>query len=368
MIQYLLNKITMSKRIYGDPRRLHLDMFPDLNIQTSEERARQEDQYTSTELNKPTKGTVQNLVYLGKNESHHVFDGGFKDYVRIENRPSESKYLVNTQIGDSVDVLITDVQETNYFIKGSLVDLYETKARKSLTELDEGSPVIGRVKELTPAGYSVEIDYEGVTLSGFMPNTLAGINKLSNPESIVGETFEVMIETFSREEGTYIVSRKKYLQSLIPEAIKQLEFGKVYEGFVTGTTDYGAFVEFNDCLTGMIHKSNINPEFADKLKQIPPGTQIVFYIKEIIKDSKIILTQIIRETLWDTIRIGQVFDSKVREVKTFGALVVLDEETNGLVHTSELEKSNRKVNQNDTVKVKVLSVDRGNRKIFLSLV
>jgi hypothetical protein len=144
-----------------------------------------------------------------------------------------------------------------------LVDLYETKARKSLTELDEGSPVIGRVKELTPAGYSVEIDYEGVTLSGFMPNTLAGINKLSNPESIVGETFEVMIETFSREEGTYIVSRKKYLQSLIPEAIKQLEFGKVYEGFVTGTTDYGAFVEFNDCLTGMIHKSNINPEFAD---------------------------------------------------------------------------------------------------------
>jgi ribosomal protein S1 len=365
MIQYLLNKITMSKRIYGDPRRLHLDMFPDLNIQTSEERARQEDQYTSTELNKPTKGTVQNLVYLGKNESHHIFDGGFKDYVRIENRPSESKYLVNTQIGDSVDVFITDVQETNYFIKGSLVDLYETKARKSLTELDEGSPVIGRVKELTPAGYSVEIDYEGVTLSGFMPNTLAGINKLSNPESIVGETFEVMIETFSREEGTYIVSRKKYLQSLIPEAIKQLEFGKVYEGFVTGTTDYGAFVEFNDCLTGMIHKANVREDWQERISEIKPGMEIEFYVKEIVKE-RIILTQILRETLWDTIKNGQVLNGRVRDTKQFGVLISLDEETMGLIHTSELEKLNRKFESGQDVRVKVLAVDRQNRKIFLT--
>ena len=355
----------MSKRIYGDPRRLHLDMFPDLNIQTSEERARQEDQYTSTELNKPTKGTVQNLVYLGKNESHHIFDGGFKDYVRIENRPSESKYLVNTQIGDSVDVFITDVQETNYFIKGSLVDLYETKARKSLTELDEGSPVIGRVKELTPAGYSVEIDYEGVTLSGFMPNTLAGINKLSNPESIVGETFEVMIETFSREEGTYIVSRKKYLQSLIPEAIKQLEFGKVYEGFVTGTTDYGAFVEFNDCLTGMIHKANVREDWQERISEIKPGMEIEFYVKEIVKE-RIILTQILRETLWDTIKNGQVLNGRVRDTKQFGVLISLDEETMGLIHTSELEKLNRKFESGQDVRVKVLAVDRQNRKIFLT--
>jgi hypothetical protein len=45
-----------------------------------------------------------------------------------------------------------------------------------------------------------------------MPNTLAGINKLYDPTSI-GETFQVMIESFSEYEGTYIVSRRKYLQS-----------------------------------------------------------------------------------------------------------------------------------------------------------
>jgi ribosomal protein S1 len=51
-----------------------------------------------------------------------------------------------------------------------------------------------------------------------MPNTLAGINKLYDPTSIIGETFQVMIESFSEYEGTYIVSRRKYLQSLIQKS------------------------------------------------------------------------------------------------------------------------------------------------------
>jgi ribosomal protein S1 len=52
----------------------------------------------------------------------------------------------------------------------------------------------------------------------FIPNTLAGINKLYDPTSIIGETFQVMIESFSEYEGTYIVSRRKYLQSLIQKS------------------------------------------------------------------------------------------------------------------------------------------------------
>jgi len=220
---------------------------------------------------------------------------------------------------------------------------------------------------MTPAGYSVDLHFEGVTLAGFMPNTLAGINKLYRPESIVGQTFDVMVESYSQDEGTYIVSRRKYLHSLIPEAIKSLESGRTYVGHVTGTTEFGVFVEFNECLTGMIHKSNIHPDWSDKLNQITPGLTIEFYIKEIIRD-KIILTQILRETLWDTIKIGQTFDGKIKDIKPFGALVILDNETNGLVHTSEIDKSNQKLTTGNITKVKVIAVDRMNRKIFLSLV
>ena len=90
------------------------------------------------------------------------------------------------------------------------------------------------------------------------------------------------------------------------------------------------------------------------------------YIKEIIKD-KIILTQILRETLWDTIKVGQTIPGKVKDLKPFGALVILDDETNGLIHTSELDKSNQKLSVGQDVKVKVIAIDRANRKIFLSL-
>jgi ribosomal protein S1 len=199
-----------------------------------------------------------------------------------------------------------------------------------------------------------------------MPNTLAGINKLSSPDAIVGQTFEVMIESFSKDEGTYIVSRRKYLQTLIPQAIKELKYGEVYDGSVTGTTQFGVFVEFNECLTGMIHKTNINPDWAERIHQISPGFQIQFYIKEIIKD-KIILTQILRESLWDTIKVGQTINGKVKDMKPFGALIILDEETNGLVHTSELEKTSRRLTAGEDVKVKVIAVDRMSRKIFLSV-
>jgi small subunit ribosomal protein S1 len=297
-----------------------------------------------------------------------MFDGGFKDYVRVDNKTNEAKYLKNTNIGDSVELIILEINENNFIIRGSIAAIYETKIHETLKSISEDEFVIGLIKDLTPAGYSVEIYYEGVTLDGFMPNTLAGINKLHDPVSIIGSKMELMIESYSPEEGTYIVSRKKYLQTLIPTAIKSLQNGVVYSGHVTGTTDFGVFVEFNECLTGMIHKTNLNPEYQERMDEIRPGMAVDFYIKEIIKDSKIILTQILRESLWDTIRVGQTLEGKVKDNKQFGSLVTLDDETVGLIHTSELEKSSRQIKPGDVVKVKVISVDRMNRKIFLSLV
>jgi predicted RNA-binding protein (virulence factor B family) len=116
----------------------------------------------------------------------------------------------------------------------------------------------------------------------------------------------------------------------------------------------------------MIHKANVDPEWQEKLTTIKPGFEIQFYIKEVIKD-KIILTQILRETLWDNIKNGQVLDGVVRDTKQFGTLINLDSETVGLIHTSEMEKLGKKFTSGQQLKVKVLSVDRMSRKIFLTL-
>jgi ribosomal protein S1 len=323
--------------------------------------------YDSLKIEIPTTGTVVRSTYLGIMSNQYVFSVvGFKDDVRIEDKPGEAKYLNSVEVGEEVDVLITEVVQGTYFIKGSIASLYESRAHENMKSLDEGESVTAYVRALNPAGYDVELVNGGVTLPGFMPNTLAGINKLYDPTSIIGDTFEVMIESFSENEGTYIVSRRKYLQSLIPEEISNLEFNTLYNGRVTGTTPFGIFVEFNECLTGMIHKANVVEEWQNRISEIKPGHEIEFYIKEIIRD-KIILTQVLRETLWDTIKNGQIIEGRVKDVKQFGTLVILDDETVGLIHTSEMEKLGKKFLSGQDIKVKVLSVDRSSRKIFLTI-
>jgi ribosomal protein S1 len=321
----------------------------------------------------PSKGDIITAEYMGISADQHVFYvNGFKDDIRVENRPSEAKYLHNAKKGDIIDVLVTKVDNgTNFLIKGSISELYESRAHDALKSLEDGIPVMAKVKELNPAGYEMELFHAGVTLKGFMPNTLAGVNKLSEPQSIVGNNFEVMVESYSENEGTYIVSRRAYLYSLIPAAVAELQYGTPYTGYVTGTTPFGIFVEFNECLTGMIHKANINPDWQNRIGDIKPGFEIDFYIKEVLKDKngnpKIILTQVLRETLWDTIKNGQLLDGTVINVKPFGTLVKLDDETVGLIHTSEMEKSGKKFTSGQDLKVKVLSLDRSSRKIFLTV-
>jgi small subunit ribosomal protein S1 len=333
----------------------------------SAENQKLREMYESFLLQSPTERTIVKGTYVGIYSNQHCFNvAGFKDWVRVDNRHTENKYLKNTQIGDVVEIYLSKVDHNNYSIEGSIAELYETAAHESLKALEDDAIVMSFVKSINPAGYDLEIVHDGVTFAGFMPNTLAGINKLYDPESIVGKNLEVMIESYSKDEGTYIVSRRKYLKTLIPDAISKLNTGEVYSGNVTGTTPFGIFVEFNECLTGMIHKANVHPDWQEKLTEVRPGFEIEFYVKEIIKD-KIILTQILRETLWDTIKNGQTLDGKIKDVKQFGILVSLDEETMGLIHTSEVEKIGKKFTPGQEVKIKVLSVDRQNRKIFLTV-
>lgn len=311
-------------------------------------------------------GSVLEGTLVGENDNEILFEIGAKDYVRINKSKIELPFFEGKKIGDIMEMLITEKSDVPYNISGSVAAIYEARAHESLASIDFDDSVTVYVRELTPAGYNLDLNHDGVKLSAFMPHTLAGINKLHEQArlDLVGKDIQVLIESFSREKGTYIVSRRKYLKTLVPKAIKKLKYNHVYTGHVTGTTPFGVFVEFEDCLTGMVHKSNINPIYADRIKEIQPGTEIVFYIKEIIKE-KIIMTQILKESLWDEIKIGQNIVGTVKVVKPFGALITLDEETIGLIHTSELDKNGASLEEGADINVRVLAVDRLNRKIFL---
>lgn len=293
----------------------------------------------------------------------------YKDSIFIDNKSADLKIIENLKIGDQIDVMITDINDNPYQIKGSITELVKMKVATKLKESYNGdTAIIAKVTDMIPAGFMLDIEMDRITINAFMPNTLAGVNRLTeeNSKDLVGQKLYVMLESLQQEKGVYVVSRKKFLQSLIPDEVKKLKKGEKYEGVVTGTKDFGVFVEFNKCLTGMIHKVNMLPEYQLQLDKIPAGTIIEFYVRDILKGNKLILTQVLRKSLWDTIKVGQIREATVTGIKSFGVLVALDDETSGLIQNTYL-KSGKTLNNGDKIQVKVVSVIKDDRKIYLSL-
>lgn len=324
--------------------------------------------YESVHFNVPSVHTSVNCTFIGKNDDYYLMDAGFKDYIRVPNRPSESKYIDKMDIGQKTEVYIDAFIDNPFHIEGSISSLKESQAHDILTNSDDY--VTGYVREIIPAGYMVDININGVELNGFLPNTHADVNRLSDPESIVGKTLTFAVESYSDEKGTYILSRRNYLLTQIPAAIKKLKFDTKYTGTITDTTTFGVFVQFEEILTGMIHKTMIHPDWQDRLNEIEAGTLIDFFVKDIFNDgknTKIVLTQILKPTLWDDLEIGECIDGTVKSVREFGVLVSLDDETYGLISQAELDRKNIAYEVGDDVTVKVIKIDRPNRKIQLRI-
>ncbi len=317
------------------------------------------------------EGTVYSGFVSEIKENEIVVNIGNKDNVLIERRGSEEKICKRLKLGQEIDVLLTKVNENPFLIKGSVAELVRLRVDSKMRYFYENkTPIEAIVKEIIPAGYLLEIEIDNIIIDAFMPNTLADVNKIHDIESLLGERIFVMLETLQQDKGIYVVSRKKYLKTLIPEKIKELKkYPKdhVFTGHVTGTRSFGVFIQFEDCLTGMIHKANINEAYHDIIESIEPGTIVDFYIKDIIKGgAQIILTQILKESLWDTVRVGDVLEGKVILVKPFGALIELDYETNGLIQTTYLNKSEKQIKYGDKVDVVIISIIRDDRKIYLT--
>jgi len=324
------------------------------------------------------EGEVVNGKIIKIDDRELIIDINFKDNVYVETRSIDQSVLENLNVGDNLEVLIVKVSDDPYFIRGSITELLRMNISNVVKEhYNENNFLMANVLESQPAGYILDLEVDGQIADAFMPNTLAGVNKLHDPSLLVGKKIEVMIETLEQDKGIYVVSRKKYLETLIPERVKQLrkewnkDKTKIYEGHITGTTPFGAFVEFCDYLTGMIHRYNVNKEWQsdEKWTSLKPGMYVNFYIKDIIiKKNKVILTQILRESLWDNIKIDDVINGKVIMIKPFGALIQLDDETNGLIQNTYLQKNKIDLKVGQDVEVKVTSIMKDERKINLSLI
>lgn len=128
----------------------------------------------------------------------------------------------------------------------------------------------------------------------FLPGSLASANKIMNFDALIGKTLKVMVDSYISENNTFIVSNKKYIETIIPTMIETIDISQHYEGVVTGAIQNGIFVEFNEVMTGLISLGDMSKETEKRFNSgnIRAGDRIGIYVRDIIPPKNFVLTQI----------------------------------------------------------------------------
>jgi ribosomal protein S1 len=324
-------------------------------------------------------GTIYSVT-----ENTAMIDIGYRELIYINLSAESPQFRKLIMPGKEFMVKITTAKEegSRGIISGSVTEgtrqAIFAELRKSI---DEGKTAYtGTVTQMIPGGGYI-VNVQGIDC--FMPGSLAGANKLADFESIIGTDLYVVPVSFSTDKGTIVVSHRKYLQAMIPHEIdklRELPAETMITGNVTGTAKFGVFVEFNGCLTGMIHVNDLNEEMS-KLQasgKIEAGSEISFMIKEIISDKKITLTQVVGSAEsatanpWTNISerytVPCQIQGTVKSIKDYGIFVTIEEGIVGLLHISELEGIDiNAIKKGDPITVMMTRIDEATRKVFLKL-
>ena len=315
-----------------------------------------------------TKGIVS---FISKDKTTALIDieSKFTAHCTLSKEPD---YIVDQlEAGMEIDVKIKTNKSTGDVIASISDAIKEVKLREIKDAI--GNKAVGftaKVKELIHGGYWVDV----AGIKCFMPGSLGGLNKLHDFNVLVGKEIIVMPITFSTEKDTIVVSHREYLRTMIPSTIEKLNetIKEPRVGFVTGTTKFGVFAEFDECLTGLIPKAELTEEMQKTLddRAIKPGDEINFWVKEIISDRKIILSQLgPKIDLWDGVdekyKPMMITEGKVTKLTSYGAFVELEKGISGLIHKSKLKGAD--LSKGDTVNVKIGSVNVSDRKITMNI-
>ncbi len=286
------------------------------------------------------------------------------------NHPSEIVAL-----GDKIEVLILDFDRENAKVSLGLKQILPNPWDDVEKRYPLGTKVKGKVVNIMPYGVFVEIDrgIEGLLHS----SEISWKKKAVNPQEMfsVGDILEIQIISIDKDAKRISLSLRQLEANPWQEAVAKYPVGVRVQGKVKGFTDYGAFVELQDNLEGMIHVSDMS--WTKKVNHpqeiLKKGQDIEVMVLAVDPESRKI-TLGLKQTMpnpWSEIAqkypVGTEVDSQVVANSNFGVFVKLEEDLEALVYSSEIEKSAAvALKPGDKLRVKVIKVDTDQMKIGLS--
>src|ERR1700744_5418154 len=326
----------------------------------------------------PVLGTV-----LGRVKGGLTVDIGIKAFLpgsQLEIRPVRN---LDGYIGQQIEVRVIKLNKKRGNVVVSRKELLEeeqtSKRTLTLEHLEEGAILTGTVKNLTD--YGAFVDLGGI--DGLLHITDMSWGRLTHPRDLVnvGDEIQVKVLKFDREKQRVSLGFKQLTPDPWLDAVERYPIGARVRGRVLSVTDYGAFVELEQGIEGLVHVSEMtwSKRMKHPSKMLKPGDEVETVVLSVNPTDRRISLGMKQlqdnpwENLTDKYPTGTNVEGRVRNLTDFGAFIEIEDGIDGLVHVSNLSWTKRikhpseVLKKGEKVKAVVLGVEPENRRLSLGV-
>ncbi len=284
--------------------------------------------------------------------------------------PSEAVAL-----GDKIEVVILNLDKESGKVSLGLKQRLPDPWQDIETKYTSGSKVKGKVVNILPYGVFVELEkgIEGLV----HVSEISWAKRINNPGEVfaIGDMVEAQVLNVDKDSRRISLSVKQLEQNPWLDADSKYPQGTKVQGKIRGFTDYGAFVELDSSLEGMIHVSDFSwtKRINHPQDVVKKGQRVDVMVLSVDSANKRIALGLkqMQDNPWQEIAtrypLETTLETEVVSVTDFGVFVKIEEELEGLIYSSEIDKETATaLKPGDKIKAKVIKVDVEQAKIGLS--
>jgi small subunit ribosomal protein S1 len=324
------------------------------------------------------KGRVKNLTEFGAFVDLDGLDGLLHVTDMTWGRLAHPSDLLQT--GQEVEVIVLEIDKERLRVSLGMKQMSENPWDKIAEKYPVNLKVRGKITSLVPYGAFVQLEpgVEGL----IHVSELSWTRRIARPSDVLQESQEVeaIVISVSKEEQKLSLSVRHLEPNPWEEIHLRYPVGRPVKGIVRNTTAYGAFVELEEGIDGMIHVSDMSwtrkPAHASEL--VKKGDSVEAQVLGIDKANQRISLGLkqLAEDPWksveDRFKIGQLVKGTVSKVASFGAFIQLEGELDGLVHISQISedrvaKVKDVLKPGQEVEARVIRLNKAERRIGLSI-
>jgi small subunit ribosomal protein S1 len=324
------------------------------------------------------KGTVKNITDFGAFIDLNGIDGLLHITDMSWGRIGHPSELL--KVGQDIDVVVLDInrekERVSLGLKQKLANPWDSIEQK----YPVGARVKGRVVNLVPYGAFVELE-PGV--EGLVHVTeLSWTKRVAKPSDVLkqDQEIEAVVLGINREEQKISLGLRQLEANPWDKAQEKYPPGTKVKGKIRNLTSYGAFIELEEGLDGMIHVSDISwtrkiNHPSEVLKKSDEVEAIVLEVDKANQRIAVGLKQLTQDP-WETIdqlyKVGDLVTGQVTKLASFGAFIGLKHDIDGLVHISQIsedrvDKIKNVLKVGQEVTARVIKIDKSDRRIGLSI-